>query len=417
MIPVVEVWVDDARGLRRAGTAYFMLRSSSISTRFAYDSAYLSDSRAIQISPDLPLGSAGGYCQDIPLAFRDSAPDRWGRRLMNRKAQLSEGSSRRQLDEVDYLLGVSDEVRQGALRYKSPDGAWLGEDGRIPPAVDLPKLIAASRSVLSDEEAHEELKLLLDAGSSSLGGARPKATVQDGDALYLAKFSRDADEWDVRGLEKTVLDLMSLCGIETPGSRLVRFGNHAVLMVERFDRENGKVCGPRVLYLSAMSLLGLRDGQQAQYLDLIDQACALCGQGVIEQFLRRVAASIAANNTDDHLRNHGFVFQDGKWRLSPCFDVTVNPYEARRQTSILGGNADEGSQLRELAGFFGVTGVQFTSLVKDVRESFTQFEKMAQRNGVQKRTISLVHPRIERGISLLDRAIRATPPNRPQGGR
>lgn len=228
MKPVVDVYLGEDP--RLVGRARFNMRRGQVSTTFVYDDAYLAWSGAFAIDPTLPLVQSVGYTAGLPGAFADAAPDRWGRRLIRRGTAHS-------LDEVDYLLGVDDHTREGALRFKEPDApVFCAEGARVPPTVQLPRLLSACRAVLTEEDAAEEVKCLLEAGSSTLGGARPKATVADGDALYIAKFPAPSDGHSVMAWEKTSLDLARACGLKTPDSRLVCIGEESVLLVRRFDR-------------------------------------------------------------------------------------------------------------------------------------------------------------------------------------
>ena len=403
MIPEIQVWTGSGAQLQLVGTAFFTLRSGQISTRFVYDTQYLRGLAPQEISPDLPLAAGIGFTSGVPVAFRDCCPDRWGRRLIEKRLCSMANSVVRQLDEVDYLLGVSDSARQGALRFRSLQGAWLGENASIPPVVQLPALLDASRNVMTDKESHEELKLLLDAGSSSLGGARPKATVQDEGKLYLAKFSHDADAIDVIGLEKTMLDLEANCGIDVPAAKLVRFGNQAALLLERFDRKNSLLEGTRIPYLSAMSLLGLRDGESGSYLDYLEVVEERCGHEAVVQMITRICFSIAVNNTDDHLRNHGLLQTGNQWKLSPCFDVNPNPNLCRRQTAVMPSSAQsEGQQLKELAQLFGLSANETTTITERVLASAAQFKQTAKKNGVPAKSIAAVEPAILHGCGMLE---------------
>lgn len=243
----VEVWTTVGGSEVRAGTARFSFKKS-VTTSFTYDQAYTSMPGAYELDDTLSIAAGGGHCSSIPPNFRDSSPDRWGQRLIEQAhREGAAGRLPRALTEVDYLLGVSDATRQGALRFRS-GGKWLGTGAEIPPAVDLHELLVASHKVLSGTESHEELKTLLDVGTTALGGAHPKASVRDGDKLLLAKFSHPQDKHDVIGLEKTMLDLFPIVSIDAPSSRLVRFGSHAALLTERFDREGGLYGGRRIPY-------------------------------------------------------------------------------------------------------------------------------------------------------------------------
>ena len=206
--------------------------------------------------------------------MRDSSPDRWGRHLIDRRAIVeaqTAGVTLRAIDEVDYLLGVFDSTRQGSLRYSVPDSDdWLSASNEVPPIIELKRLLFASNEIARGNERNGQIKELLDAGSGSLGGARPKASVVDEGKLLLAKFSHPGDEWDVIAWEKTALDIAGAAGMAVPSSKLVRIGGDSALLLERFDRSGSLEKGERIPYLSAMSLIGAYDGEHCDYTTVAD---------------------------------------------------------------------------------------------------------------------------------------------------
>ncbi len=373
MKSVVDVYLGG--GPRLVGRARFSMRRGQVSTTFVYDDAYLAWSGAFAIDPALPLVRSVGYTAGLPGAFADAAPDRWGRRLIRRGAAHS-------LDEVDYLLGVDDHTREGALRFKEPDvPAFCAEGARVPPVVQLPRLLSACRTVLTEEDAAEEVKCLLEAGSSTLGGARPKATVVDGDVLYVAKFPAPSDGHSVMAWEKTSLDLACACGLKTPDSRLVRIGEEPVLLVRRFDRMGEG----RVPYLSAMSLLGAHDGEGRDYVEIGEALATFVHDPSrdLRELFTRMVFSVAVNNVDDHLRNHGFVRREDRWELSPLFDVNPNPeVAAKRATAIYGETgAGQARALCEAAPFFGLRAEGARLAVGNVLKVTAGWRAVARRNG------------------------------------
>jgi serine/threonine-protein kinase HipA len=235
----------------------------------------------------------------------------------------------RTLTELDYLLGISDEARQGALRFsEEPGGPYLSplKKNAIPPLLALPKLLSASEHFLDSKESDEDLKLLLAPGSS-LGGARPKASVYEKDGtLAIAKFPRKDDEFNLVVWEAAALTLASNAGIRVPVWRLEQILGKPVLIIKRFDR-SGKI---RIPFLSAMSMLGAQDNEQHSYLEI---AYALSQNGAdpgkdLTELWRRIVFNILISNTDDHLRNHGFLYETHKgWRLSPAYDMNPTPLE------------------------------------------------------------------------------------------
>jgi serine/threonine-protein kinase HipA len=247
----------------------------------------------------------------------DSAPDRWGRVLMRRfEAEKSKAKHEkpRTLNEIDYLTLVDDKLRQGSLRFKKPnrDEFLSSFDKSVPLLTDLSKLLAASNGVLSNSEIPEELRLLLAPGSS-MGGARPKACVRDRDGdLCIAKFSRKDDEYSVVLWEAVALTLAKNAGVNVPEWRAQK----DAIIIKRFDRKKQK----RIPFLSAMSMLGASDNESGRsYLEIADALARYGASPKIDlaELWRRIVFSTLISNTDDHLRNHAFLYETGKgWRLS-----------------------------------------------------------------------------------------------------
>lgn len=307
-----------------AGTLYTHVRHGVESASFRYDDAYLADRHAFPIAPDMPLSAAPLHTQGEPLfrVFGDCMPDRWGRNLMlraERRAAREEGRTARTLLEHDMLASVDDRARQGALRlWVSGDPVAQEGDG-VPREVRIPALLAAADRAAHDLDA--DIADLVAAGSS-LGGARPKASVVDEHGvLNIAKFPK-ADELaieDVCAWEKTALDLAAQIGIRVPQTRLLRVGGRSVLLLERFDRRRGQ----RVPYISGLTAVQGHDGGRYSYLDLVSFLEEEGGapEADIRELWLRIVFSCAIGNTDDHMRNHGFLREGAGWRLSPAFDV------------------------------------------------------------------------------------------------
>lgn len=235
----IEVLLDETGRTRLVGQAHFTRTRGQISTTFLYDPDYLTGD-GLAIDPALPLVSGSQHQSGLVRAFADSAPDRWGRNLMEKAERArarEEGRAPRRLDDLDFLLGVSDDTRQGALRFRLPgDGALLGKQSSVPRLVSLPELLHASDELASDADPSAAMKQLLDTGTTGLGGARPKASVHLEDGSFaIAKFPHGSDQWDVMAWEATALDLMEGAGIRTPQRRLTRVGGRSVLILRRFD--------------------------------------------------------------------------------------------------------------------------------------------------------------------------------------
>lgn len=301
---------------------------------FEYDEKYLSDkNNNIYLDPEIKFYS-GRQWKTINQVnssfglFLDSAPDRWGRLLLKRKENENaklENRIPKTLYDSDYLLGVSDFTRMGAIRFKVDlDGFFVDNSvNAIPPIAKLRELESASIA-FENEEIKEKYEILLDPGSS-LGGARPKANVIDENGnIYIAKFPSKNDEYDVGKLEKKVYDLAKLCGLNVVDSKLYSFSKcGSTFLVKRFDREKSK----RIHFESAMTLLGKNDGDDGtSYLELVSfiKSFGINIKENLHELFKRIAFNILVKNTDDHLRNHGFLLKDGKWVLSPLYDVNYN---------------------------------------------------------------------------------------------
>lgn len=316
--------------------------------------------------------------------FADASPDRWGRNLMNRRERiLAEKDNRKpsKLYDSDYLLGVYDETRMGGLRFKlEAEGSFLSEDKNIPvhPWTSLRTLEEASRKFEKDENGLNDkwLSQLIKPGSS-LGGARPKATVIDENGnLWIAKFPSKHDENDSGAWEKVVYDLAKLCGLDVSEAKLEKFSKDgSTFLVKRFDR-NGR---RRIHYASAMTLLGKKDGMSAvdgiSYLDIaafIKSNGAKPKSDLIELW-KRIVFNMMVSNTDDHLRNHGFILKEKGWALSPLFDVNPVPYGNELSLNI---NEFDNRIDIELAigisNLFGISNKEAKSISEEMQETINK---------------------------------------------
>jgi serine/threonine-protein kinase HipA len=398
----VDVYLSRQGADVLVGRAYFLTVRRGVSTTFRYDETYLARRHAaFPLDPALPLFVGQHAVADgLPYCFTDCAPDRWGRNLIRKRLQAADvkaGRTRRDVTDVEYLLGVTDLTRQGALRFAEPDsglqGPFLASDVAVPKLVELPRLLRAAERVDLDADDLGAVKELLDAGTGSLGGARPKASVRDGDRLLIAKFASPRDEWDVIAWEKTALDLAERAGIRAPRRRLLRINGKAVLLLDRFDRADD---GTRIPYVSAMTLLTARDGD-ADSFDYVDLAEALTEHGDVNvkrdlaELWRRVAFSVAIHNVDDHLRNHGFLRGRAGWTLSPLFDVNPDPDSGKERVTGIGtahARRDEVEGLLTAAGSFGLTDAQATQALSEVAAATTAWRQVAAANGIPERELS-----------------------------
>jgi serine/threonine-protein kinase HipA len=373
---------EDTAGIY-VGRCYWTARRGRVSSMFSYDDSYIADKGGWNIDPALVFaGGAQPSDGELPGAFRDASPDRWGRTLIEHRFQRElQGGSRgepqrrsavptgrpRSLNEVDYLLGVSDYARQGCLRLsRAKGGTFEHPSADVPKLMELPRLLrSAQHFMLKDDEA--SVAYLLEAGSASLGGARPKASVRDDDRLLVAKFPHRQDAWDVVAWEWVLLEMAGAAGIGVPPHELLPLEGKNVLLTERFDR-----CGARRLgYISAMTLLGRKDGERADYRDIALALRDVSAAAVrdLEELFRRIVFSVCVNNTDDHLRNHGLLCNGSGWRLSPAFDVNPNPQSTSvRETGIFGETRREAALpvSIENADLFGLSHARAAAVTKEV---------------------------------------------------
>ncbi|PRY13961.1 type II toxin-antitoxin system HipA family toxin [Kineococcus rhizosphaerae] len=409
----VEVLVDENGRTRLVGQAHVTRTRGQISTTFLYDPGYLVGD-GTSIDPALPLVTGSQHQRGLVRAFADSAPDRWGRNLIEKAERVrarEEQRTPRRLDDLDFLLGVSDDTRQGALRFRSPGHEeFLGSPSTVPPLVSLPELLRASDEVTSDADPSAAVKQLLDTGTTGLGGARPKASVrlEDGD-LAIAKFPHAADRWDVMAWEATALDLLQDAGITTPRRRLTRVGDRSVLILRRFDRAGPDV---RIGYLSAMTATESTDGQRRDYADIAEAVRDLSSSPRQDHhaLFDRIVAGVVLGNTDDHLRNHGFLADRRSWSLSPAFDVNPNPDLWRpRSTSIAGADTfpDEVDGLLAIAGDCSLAVDQARERMRQIAEALAHWGDRARRNGIGEREIVLMAEAIEPRLEAVVAASRA----------
>lgn len=322
------------------GSLYVNVIKGGESYSFEYDKGWLKKTGlTLTLDPELMPYSGRQYPtgKNIFGLFADASPDRWGRVLMNKRERIlaeKEGRKPSKLYDSDYLLGVYDETRMGGIRFKvNPEGPFLSDDKETaaPPWATLRTLEEASRNFENDETGLTEqwLNQLIKPGSS-LGGARPKATVVDTkNQLWIAKFPSKNDENDTGAWEIVAHDLAALCGLNVPEAKLEKFSPlGSTFLIKRFDRLGSK----RVHFASAMTLLVKKDGASAadgsSYLDIaafIKSYGAQPKKDLIELW-KRIVFNMAVTNTDDHLRNHAFILTDKGWILSPLYDVNPVPY-------------------------------------------------------------------------------------------
>ena len=379
---------------------------------FAYEEDWLLKSRFhMLLDPDLALYSGRQYApldKSMFGIFADSCPDRWGRLLMKRREAINarrEKRKPRQLGELDFLLGVYDQSRMGALRFAEQEGGpFLSNDQELatPPWTTLRKLESASIAFENDESGLEEkwLNQLLAPGSS-LGGARPKATVQAPDgALWIAKFPSKHDEYNAGAWEMVVHELAKKCGLNVPDAKLETFSKcGSTFLVKRFDRNGEK----RIHFASAMTLLGKTDGASGVdgtgYLDIasfIREYGALPNADLTELW-KRVVFNMAVSNTDDHLRNNGFILSERGWRLSPLYDVNPCIYGDCLSLNVSEQDSTIDYELAvETAGFYGLKKTEAEKMVMEIRKTVKEnWQPMAQAQGLSRGAIEYMRPAFE----------------------
>jgi len=391
----------------RVGDLWSHRRRGAESATFAYDSSYLGSPDAYALDPGLPLLAGQQQTradQKMFGAFSDCAPDRWGRTLVDgaeRESAAEAGRTERSFGEIDYLLGARDDMRQGALRFRErTDGPFLAPPAQgVPTLVELPELLAAAERTERDEPVATDLALLLNGGSS-LGGAGPKAHVIDerGRAA-IAKFPSPAgDSWDVMRWEAVALDLARAAGIEVPASQLLEMTGRAVLVVERFDRT---ASGGRLAYVSAMSMLEGRDGDRGSYLEIADMVERESPTPVddLAELWRRIAFSVLISNTDDHLRNHGFLRRTSPgWSLAPAFDLNPNPVVGPKElsTAIDYDNREARIDLLlEVAPEFRLDPDAARGVLAEVATATSRWPEVATRHGLSAAAQSQMAPAFE----------------------
>ena len=390
------------------GSLYVNVIKGGESYSFEYDKDWLRKTGlTLTLDPELMPYSGRQYPtgKNIFGLFADASPDRWGRVLMNKRERIlaeKEGRKPSKLYDSDYLLGVYDETRMGGIRFKAnPEGPFLSDDKETaaPPWATLRTLEEASRNFENDETGLTEkwLNQLIKPGSS-LGGARPKATVVDTkDQLWIAKFPSKNDENDTGAWEMVAHDLAALCGLNVPEAKLEKFSPlGSTFLIKRFDRMGSK----RVHFASAMTLLGKTDGASAadgsSYLDI---AAFIKSYGAqpkkdLGELWKRIVFNMAVTNTDDHLRNHAFILTDKGWILSPLYDV--NPVPHGDELSL---NVDEEDNSISIdlavqtAVRFGISEsdaeAQAEEILKIVRDNW---EKTAAGYGLTRRQIEEMRP-------------------------
>ncbi|WP_333601398.1 type II toxin-antitoxin system HipA family toxin [Flavobacterium sp.] len=364
---------------------------------FEYDNDWLKSEQKFMLDPDIQLYGGPQYPNQKENfgIFLDSMPDTWGRTLMKRRAAQWAKENKEKaptLYDIDFLLGVYDESRMGALRFKTdPNGDFLdnNETASTPPWASIRELQNAAyifENDIDNEEVNRYLSVLIAPGSS-LGGARPKANVLDADkSVWIAKFPSKTDTVDKAAWEFLAYQLAIKAGIEMAPCRIDRIlGNYRTFFTKRFDRENGE----RIHFASAMTMTGnneetIRDNQ-ASYLDIVE-FISNYGTNIeanLQQLWRRIIFNIAISNTDDHLRNHGFILTKDGWILSPAYDLNPSIDKDGLALNIDTDNNDLDFELAISVGeYFRLNKKQMETIIQEVVEVTTNWKTIANEIGI-----------------------------------
>ena len=383
---------------------------------FEYDDAWLNDSDRFSLEPALAM-TRGAFAPPSGLtvfgSIGDSAPDTWGRRLMQRaerRAAEREGRAIHTLAESDYLLGVSDTTRLGALRFRrvGEESFQAPDRAGVPALIQLGKLLQITERILRDEATDEDLQLIFEPGSS-IGGARPKASVIDPHGyLSIAKFPKETDDYSVETWEEIALRLAEQAGIATPKHQLIEVAGKAVLLSRRFDRQDGT----RIPFLSAMAMMSAKDGEQGSYPEIVDSLVQHGAQAKTDAraLYRRVVFNVLISNVDDHLRNHGFLWL-GKngWSLSPAYDLNPMPSDIKARVLTTNISLDEATcsldLLESAAEYFSLSLAQARAIIKEVALVTSRWRNIAKEVGarsaeIQRMASAFEHDELKRAIVL-----------------
>jgi serine/threonine-protein kinase HipA len=401
---VTYVYLHLGEGPVPAGRLEFVDDGRASHARFRYGDRYLARKDRLALDPVmLPLSEPGHAVEHTtPEGFalfnglRDAAPDGWGRHLMERAAGAQA------LSELDHLV-ASGEDRVGALAF-GPDlsgprrvAPWLGGD-LAGETLDLAAMIRAAERLDHEEELDDSLRRFLVRGSS-LGGARPKATTERGGKLWIAKFGRREDRFDVCRAERATMTLARRCGLTVPRVALERAFGRDVYLVERFDRVGPARAPRRVPFVSGLTLLGAHESDRGHSYRELAEALRRHGSAPradLTQLFRRMVFNVLVTNTDDHLRNHGFLSDGRGWRLSPAYDLLPFPQTSSNRQLALGVGLDGRTATLENAlsdcGAFGLTAKEAAAVVREMRKAASSWRRTFAACGLTRRDQALLEP-------------------------
>lgn len=405
-------WIDKEEKVGSLGHEY--LRGSDVFS-FEFDKTWLKRYPKIDFGCDLRPYTGVQYSQGNHIfgCFSDTLPDRWGRRLIDLRASLeTEGKASHTLSDWDYLKGVEDEMRMGGFRFQDPtDGSFISSTPSysVPPAIHIDELLQAAKEIEKSEYKHLEpekkwVQRLFQPGSS-MGGARPKACVQSGGQLYLAKFPSINDDINVSQWEHFAHLMAKECGITVAETQVIKAGTgQDILLSKRFDRtEDNK----RIHMASSLTVLGLTDGDGQRngkgYLDIVDFIISGGGNHIeanLEELYKRVAFNICIGNTDDHFRNHAFLLGKDGWELSPAYDM--NPTNSMFQALLIDANTNESSlnHLYNAHELYMLDETTARGIIMDVTRNMKYWESMAEDIGLPRREKTYFTDRFEQGMEF-----------------
>lgn len=382
---------------------------------FSFNKEWLAKYGDIFLSGDLQNFAGIQYTRPergIFACFSDAIPDRWGRTLLNRReliAAADEKRAARHLSSFDYLIGIDDTSRMGGFRFAyNPAGEFINCEAslRVPPLASVRELMYAAHKIEASDEkqllpSKKWLIQLLHPGTS-LGGARPKASVIDEDgSLTVAKFPSRKDDYDVAQWEHFCHVMGRKSGLNVAETRTIDGDEYHILISKRFDRTTD---GKRIHFASALTLLGLTDGDNAStgygYTDIVDFIIQH-GSNVeqnLEELYRRVAFYIIVGNSDDHFRNHGFLLTRKGWELSPAYDI--NPTRSDFQRLLINRNTSESNIdiLLKSAGDYMLSSEKARDIINNVRAAMRSWRNEARRQGLPQRDIDMFAPRFDKWI-------------------
>ncbi|MDE6330330.1 MAG: type II toxin-antitoxin system HipA family toxin [Muribaculaceae bacterium] len=382
---------------------------------FSYDKEWLAEYGDVFLSEDLESYPGIQFTRpgrDIFACFSDALPDRWGRTLLNRREQIAASDERRpvrRLTSYDYLIGIDDESRMGGFRFaETPGGKFINCEPslRVPPLTSVRELMHAAHEIEACEAGNilpsmKWVVQLLHPGTS-LGGARPKASVVDDEGkLTVAKFPSRKDDYDIGQWEHFCHIMGRKAGLNVAETGTLSGDDYHILLSKRFDRNE---VGKRIHFASALTLLGLTDGDNAStgygYPDIVDfiirHGCNV--EQNLEELYRRVAFYIIIGNSDDHFRNHGFLLTRKGWELSPAYDI--NPTLSQSQSLLINSNTNESDLdiLLESADDYMLTPDNAKIIIDNVKAAMKPWRNEARKLGLPQRDIDMFAPRFEKWI-------------------